>query len=63
MPVKQLNKNDKKQIDTRKGILLASYGRKKTRKRKRGPDKSKESANKPAADTENTNGNNDVSFH
>uniref|UniRef100_A0A336LX33 Multifunctional fusion protein n=1 Tax=Culicoides sonorensis TaxID=179676 RepID=A0A336LX33_CULSO len=34
--LKQLNKHSKKHIDTRKGLLLASYGRKKTRKRKKG---------------------------
>ncbi|XP_055685880.1 sodium channel protein 60E isoform X1 [Lutzomyia longipalpis] len=32
--VKKLNKNQRKKIDTRKGVLLASYSRKKTRKRK-----------------------------
>lgn len=32
--VKKLNKNQKKKIDSRKGVLLASYSRKKTRRRK-----------------------------
>ncbi|XP_049787947.1 sodium channel protein 60E-like [Schistocerca cancellata] len=34
--VKQLEKHKTKRIDSRKGVLLASYGRKKTRRRKRG---------------------------
>lgn len=38
LKVKKLNKNYKKKIDSRKGILLASYSRKKTRKRKKGRD-------------------------
>ncbi|XP_046399749.1 sodium channel protein 60E-like isoform X2 [Ischnura elegans] len=33
--VKTLDKNNRKKIDSRKGILLASYSKKKTRKRKR----------------------------
>lgn len=32
--VKKLNKNSKKKIDSRKGVLLASYTRKKTRRKK-----------------------------
>lgn len=37
--VKKLNKSkDKKKIDSRKGVLLASYSRKKTRRRKKGKD-------------------------
>lgn len=38
LKVKKLDKNYKKRIDSRKGILLASYSRKKTRKRKKGRD-------------------------
>lgn len=38
LKVKKLNKNYKKNIDQRKGILLAQYSRKKTRKRKKGRD-------------------------
>lgn len=34
--VKILAKNHQKKIDARKGVLLASYSRKKTRRRKRG---------------------------
>jgi hypothetical protein len=34
--VKQLDKNKRKRVDSRKGVLLASYTRKKTRRRKRG---------------------------
>lgn len=41
LSIKQLNKHSKKHIDTRKGLLLASYGRKKTRKRKKGNEKPK----------------------
>lgn len=36
--VKKLNKNHKKKIDSRKGVLLASYSRKKTRRRKKGKE-------------------------
>lgn len=36
LTVKKLNKYHKKKIDSRKGVLLASYSRKKTRKRKKG---------------------------
>lgn len=37
--VKKLNKGkDKKKIDSRKGVLLASYSRKKTRRRKKGKE-------------------------
>lgn len=36
--VKKLNKNNKKKIDSRKGVLLASYSRKKTRRRKKGKE-------------------------
>ncbi|XP_037037155.1 sodium channel protein 60E isoform X3 [Bradysia coprophila] len=36
--VKKLNKNYKKKIDSRKGVLLASYSRKKTRRRKKGKE-------------------------
>ncbi|KAH8252721.1 hypothetical protein KR032_001490, partial [Drosophila birchii] len=32
--VKKLNKNNKKKIDSRKGVLLASYSKKKTRRKK-----------------------------
>ena len=32
--VKKLNKNSKKKIDSRKGVLLASYSKKKTRRKK-----------------------------
>lgn len=32
--VKKLNKNYKKKIDSRKGVLLASYSKKKTRRKK-----------------------------
>ncbi|XP_015039175.2 sodium channel protein 60E isoform X3 [Drosophila pseudoobscura] len=32
--VKKLNKNNKKRIDSRKGVLLASYSKKKTRRKK-----------------------------
>ncbi|KAL5288421.1 hypothetical protein ACFFRR_008949 [Megaselia abdita] len=35
--VKKLNKNSKKKIDSRKGVLLASYTRKKTRRKKTKP--------------------------
>lgn len=38
MTVKKLNKHHKKKIDSRKGVLLASYSRKKTRKRKKGKE-------------------------
>lgn len=57
--VKTLHKNplSKKQIDSRKGILLASYGRKKTRKRKKGNDKTKGNSN----GTGNNNSNSSVS--
>ncbi|XP_023033552.1 sodium channel protein 60E [Drosophila willistoni] len=34
--VKKLNKNNKKKIDSRKGVLLASYSKKKTRRKKGG---------------------------
>lgn len=34
MSVKKLNKNNKKKIDSRKGVLLASYSKKKTRRKK-----------------------------
>ena len=33
--VKQLDKSNKRRIDSRKGVLLSSYSRKKTRRRKR----------------------------
>ncbi|KAJ6635625.1 Sodium channel protein 60E [Pseudolycoriella hygida] len=36
--VKKLNKHYKKKIDSRKGVLLASYSRKKTRRRKKGKE-------------------------
>lgn len=36
--MKKLNKYHKKKIDSRKGVLLASYSRKKTRKRKKGKE-------------------------
>lgn len=49
MNVKKLNKNYKKKIDSRKGVLLASYSRKKTRRRKKGKDGS-------------TNGNDQVNY-
>jgi len=32
--VKKLNKNSKKKFDSRKGVLLASYTKKKTRRKK-----------------------------
>lgn len=38
LTVKKLNKHHKKKIDSRKGVLLASYSRKKTRKRKKGKE-------------------------
>lgn len=34
LDVKRLDKNNKKKIDSRKGVLLSSYSRKKTRRRK-----------------------------
>ena len=34
--IKTLTKNKQKRIDARKGVLLSSYTRKKTRRRKRG---------------------------
>ncbi|KAH8283438.1 hypothetical protein KR018_001668, partial [Drosophila ironensis] len=34
LSVKKLNKNNKKKIDSRKGVLLASYSKKKTRRKK-----------------------------
>lgn len=36
--VKKLNKHYNKKIDSRKGVLLASYSRKKTKRRKKGND-------------------------
>ncbi|XP_055858616.1 sodium channel protein 60E isoform X2 [Episyrphus balteatus] len=36
--VKKLNKNYKKKIDSRKGVLLAQYSKKKTRRKKKGKD-------------------------
>uniref|UniRef100_A0A182TY85 Ion transport domain-containing protein n=1 Tax=Anopheles melas TaxID=34690 RepID=A0A182TY85_9DIPT len=36
--VKQLSKQQRKKIDARKGVLLASYSRKKTRRRKKGKE-------------------------
>lgn len=36
--VKKLNKHYKKKIDSRKGVLLASYSRKKTKRRKKGKE-------------------------
>lgn len=35
IPVKQLEKENKRKIDSRKGLLLSSYTRKRTRRRKR----------------------------
>ncbi|XP_075215259.1 na channel protein 60E [Lycorma delicatula] len=35
IPVKQLDKKNRRKIDSRKGVLLSSYTRKKTRRRKR----------------------------
>ncbi|KAI5707506.1 hypothetical protein M8J77_004091 [Diaphorina citri] len=35
IPVKKLDKNNMKKIDSKKGILLSSYSRKRTRRRKR----------------------------
>lgn len=57
LSIKQLNKHSKKHIDTRKGLLLASYGRKKTRKRKKGTEKPK--GNNSSG---NNNTNNNVKF-
>lgn len=36
--VKQLSKQQRKKLDARKGVLLASYSRKKTRRRKKGKE-------------------------
>ncbi|XP_058466071.1 sodium channel protein 60E isoform X1 [Malaya genurostris] len=36
--VRQLSKQQRKKLDARKGVLLASYSRKKTRRRKKGKD-------------------------
>ncbi|XP_055920467.1 sodium channel protein 60E isoform X2 [Eupeodes corollae] len=38
LDVKKLNKNYKKKIDSRKGVLLAQYSKKKTRRKKKGKD-------------------------
>ncbi|EDW02408.1 GH19909 [Drosophila grimshawi] len=46
--VKMLNKNNKKKIDSRKGVLLASYSKKKTRRKK----------TKGGKDNTSTNGSN-----
>lgn len=54
LSIKQLNKHSKKHIDTRKGLLLASYGRKKTRKRKKGGNE------KPKGNNNNSSGNNNT---
>ncbi|XP_065216673.1 sodium channel protein 60E isoform X2 [Planococcus citri] len=35
IPVKKLDKNNRKKLDSRKGVLLSSYSRKRTRRRKR----------------------------
>lgn len=35
IPIKQLDKHNRKRLDSRKGILLSSYSRKRTRRRKR----------------------------
>ncbi|XP_017837451.1 sodium channel protein 60E isoform X2 [Drosophila busckii] len=48
--VKKLNKNSKKKLDSRKGVLLASYSKKKTRRKKV----------KGAKDNISTNGSNGV---
>lgn len=48
--VKKLNKNNKKKIDSRKGVLLASYSKKKTRRKK----------TKGGKDTASNNGSNGV---
>lgn len=53
LTVKTLNKHDKKQIDSRKGILMASYSRKKTRKRKRTNDKTKGTSNSHESNNSN----------
>lgn len=53
LSIKQLNKHSKKHIDTRKGLLLASYGRKKTRKRKKGGNEKTKGNN--ASENNNTN--------
>lgn len=36
LDVRKLDKNSQKRIDARKGVLLASYSRKKMRRKKRG---------------------------
>ncbi|XP_031618644.1 sodium channel protein 60E isoform X2 [Contarinia nasturtii] len=46
LTVRKLNKNHKKKIDSRKGVLLASYSRKKTRKRKKGGKENDNNGNK-----------------
>ncbi|XP_055315474.1 sodium channel protein 60E isoform X4 [Sitodiplosis mosellana] len=46
LTVRKLNKNHKKKIDSRKGVLLASYSRKKTRKRKKGGKDGESNGNK-----------------
>ncbi|XP_051859441.1 sodium channel protein 60E isoform X1 [Drosophila albomicans] len=48
LSVKKLNKNNKKKIDSRKGVLLASYSKKKTRRKK----------TKGGKDTASNNGSN-----
>lgn len=48
--VKKLNKNNKKKIDSRKGVLLASYSKKKTRRKK----------TKGGKDTASNNGSNGI---
>lgn len=35
IPIKKLDKNNRRKMDARKGLLLSSYGRKRTRRRKR----------------------------
>lgn len=52
--IKQLSKSQRKKIDSRKGVLLASYSRKKTRKRKKGRD---EPSGHNVLNSTNSNGN------